>query len=186
MKSLLLCAALLLTACRRDMFNQPRYKTYAADTFFADGASARPLPPHVVPKGAANLDTEYFTGKTDDGKLLESFPAPVTAEMLERGRQRFEIYCSVCHGSTGEGNGMIVQRGFPAPPSLHIDRLRNAPPGYVFDVITNGHGVMYSYASRVNVPDRWAVAAYIRTLQLSRHATLDDVPPDERPKLKTP
>jgi mono/diheme cytochrome c family protein len=139
-----------------------------------------------VALGAANLDTAYFEGKTDDGKLLEAFPAPVTREMLERGRQRFEIYCSVCHGRTGEGNGMIVQRGFPAPPSYHIDRLRNAPPGHRYDVITNGYGVMYSYASRVDPADRWAIAAYIRALQLSHHATLNDVPQEERTKLQTP
>lgn len=180
------CLALALGACRRDMYNQPRYKTYAEDPFFKDGASARPLPPHTVAQGQANLDTEYFQGKTGDGKLLEAFPMPVTREMLERGKERFEIYCSVCHGRTGEGNGMIVQRGFPAPPSYHIDRLRNAPPGHFYDVITNGYGVMYSYASRVEPADRWAIAAYIRALQLSRHATLDDVPPEEKAKLQTP
>lgn len=183
---LLLSFVFALAACRRDMFNQPRYKTYAEDPFFHDGASARPLPPHTVSRGNADLDTGFYEGKTEDGKLLEAFPMPVTREMLERGRQRFEIYCSVCHGRTGEGNGMIVQRGFPAPPSYHIERLRNTPPGHLYDVITNGYGVMYSYASRVEPADRWAIAAYIRALQLSHSATLNDAPPEERATLQTP
>jgi cytochrome c553 len=182
---LLLVAVLAFAGCRRDMFNQPRYKTYSANPFFADGASARPLPPHTIARGAADLDTGYYEGKTDDGKLLEAFPMPVTRAVLDRGQQRFEIYCSVCHGRTGDGNGMIVQRGFPAPPSFHIDRLRNAPAGHIYDVITNGHGVMYSYADRVAPADRWAIASYIRALQLSHHATLEDVPPGERDKLQT-
>jgi len=180
-----LCLLLVLTACRRDMYNQPRYKTYAKDDFFQDGASARSLPPHTVARGHANLNTEYYEGKTDDGKLVEAFPSPVTREMLERGRERFDIYCSVCHGRTGEGNGMIVQRGFPAPPSYHIDRLRNAPVGHLYDVITNGYGVMYPYASRVEPADRWAIVAYIRALQLSRHAALTDAPAAEQSTLQT-
>lgn len=182
---ILLCLVALVAGCRRDMFNQPRYKTYAQDPFFADGASARPLPPHTIQHGRPELDTAFYTGKTDDGKLLEGFPMPVTQAMIERGRDRFDIYCSECHGRTGEGNGMIVQRGFPAPPSYHTDRLRNAPAGHFFDVITNGYGVMYSYASRVDPADRWAIAAYIRALQLSRHATIDDVPADEQARLQT-
>jgi mono/diheme cytochrome c family protein len=181
-------AALLLVfaGCRPDMYNQPRYKTYAADDFFSDGASARPLPLHTVARGHADLDTEYFEGKTDDGKLVEALPQAVTRAMLERGRQRFDIYCAVCHGRTGEGNGMIVQRGFPAPPSYHTERLRTAPLGHFYDVITNGYGVMYSYAARVEPPDRWAIAAYIRALQLAQNATLDDVPAAGRASLPTP
>ena len=166
------------------MSNQPRYKTFAEDDFFQNGSSARPLPPHTVARGHANLDTEYFEGKTEDGKLVEAFPMAITREILDRGRQRFDIYCAVCHGRTGEGNGMIVQRGFPMPPSYHITRLRDAPIGHFYDVITNGYGVMYSYAARVEPSDRWAITAYIRALQLSRHATLDDLPPNERAKLQ--
>jgi cytochrome c553 len=177
-------AIAFLMACRQDMFNQPRYKTFAADPFFPDGASARPIPPHTVARGHADLDTEYFQGLTKDGKLVETYPMPVTRAVLERGRDRFDIYCAVCHGRTGEGNGMIVQRGFPSPPSYQITRLRNAPAGYFYYVITNGYGVMYSYASRVEPADRWAIAAYIRALQLSRDGTLDDVPPDQRAKLR--
>jgi len=167
------------------MYNQPRYKTFAANDYFEDGASARPVPPHTVARGHADLDTEYYEGQAEDGKLVEAFPLPVTLAMLNRGRERFDIFCAVCHGRAGEGNGMIVQRGFPAPPSYQIDRLRNAPAGYLYHVITYGYGVMYPYAARVEPADRWAIVAYIRALQLSRHAALDDVPPDRRANLTT-
>jgi len=115
---------------------------------------------------------------------VADFPFPITREVLERGQQRFEIYCAVCHGRTGDGNGMIVQRGFPPPPSYHIDRLRQAPVGHFFDVMTHGYGVMYSYAARVEPRDRWAIAAYIRVLQLSHNAKLQDVPAPERARLE--
>jgi len=175
-----------VTGCRPDMFNQPRYKTYSENHFFHDGASARPLPIHTVARGHAELDTEYFTGLTDEGKLVETLPQPITKATLQRGRERFDIYCAVCHGRTGEGNGMIVQRGFPAPPSYHTQRLRAAPVGHFYDVITNGYGVMYSYAARVDPDDRWAIAAYIRALQLAQNGTLDDVPESERTTLQAP
>jgi mono/diheme cytochrome c family protein len=178
------CALLALCGCRQDMFNQPRYKTFAEDDFFPDGTSARPIPPHTVARGQADVDTEYYAGTTGDGKLVETLPQPVTGAILERGQERFEIYCAECHGRTGDGNGMIVQRGFPAPPSYHSDRLRNAPIGYFYYVITNGYGVMYPYASRVPPADRWAIAAYIRALQLSHDAKLSDVPADEQAKLQ--
>ena len=173
-------------ACRQDMYNQPKYKPLAASEFFADGTSARPLPPHTVARGHLDEDTVFFTGKNDDGTLAASFPMPVTHELLERGQERFNIFCSECHGYEGDGNGMIVQRGFPPPNSYHIDRLRQAPPGYFYHVITNGYGVMYPYASRVEPADRWAVAAYIRALQLARNGRLEDVPADERRRLKMP
>jgi len=188
LKTLRAISALLLLAaagCRPDMYNQPRYKTYAEDDFFRDGASARPLPPHTVARGHADLDTEYFEGKTEDGKLVEAFPEAVTRGLLDRGRERFDIYCAVCHGRTGEGNGMIVQRGFPTPPSYHTERLRTAPVGHFYDVITNGYGVMYSYAARVEPSDRWAIAAYIRALQLAQNSTLDDVSAADRATLQT-
>ena len=171
-------------ACRQDMYNQPKYKPLAASEFFADGTSARPLPPHTVARGHLNESVVFFTGKNDDGTLVAGFPVPVTRDLLKRGQERFNIYCSVCHGAEGDGNGMIVQRGFPPTNSYHIDRLRQAPPGYFYHVITNGYGVMYSYASRVEPADRWAIAAYIRALQLSRNGRLDDVPADERAKLE--
>ena len=186
----LLCASAVfsfwMSGCRPDMYNQPRYKTYAEDNFFRDGASARPLPPHTVARGHAELDTEYFQGKTADGKLVETLPEKVTPELLERGRQRYDIYCSVCHDRTGDGHGMIVQRGFPSPPSYHTDRLRTAPIGHFYDVIANGYGVMYPYAARVEPADRWAIAAYIRTLQLARNGRLDGVPGEARPTLQNP
>jgi mono/diheme cytochrome c family protein len=117
--------------------------------------------------------------------LSDVFPVPVTRETLQRGQERYNIYCAVCHGANGHGNGMIVQRGFPAPPSFHSDRLRQAPPGHFYYVMTRGYGVMYSYASRVVPEDRWAIAAYIRALQLSHGATTNDVPPAERGRLLT-
>jgi hypothetical protein len=178
------CATGSMAACRRDMYQQPKYKPFAANDFFPDGSSARPLPHHTVARGHADLDTEYSQGQTEDGKLVEAFPIPVTLELIKRGQERYNIHCAVCHGATGEGNGMIVQRGFPAPPSYHIDRLRSAPAGYVYHVITNGYGVMYSYASRVEPTDRWAIIAYIRALQLSRNGTLQDIPEGELSKLK--
>ena len=176
--------ALAASSCRQDMYNQPKYKPLAPSEFFEDGASARPLPPHTIARGHLDEDTAFFTGKLDDGTLAAAFPLPVTHDLLKRGQERYTIYCSVCHGAEGDGNGMIVQRGFPPPNSYHIDRLRNAPPGYIFSVITNGYGVMYSYASRVEPADRWAIVAYIRALQLSRHARIDDVPADQRMQLE--
>ena len=173
-----------LSACRQDMYNQPKYKPLHPSEFFADGNSARPLPPHTVPRGQLHEETELYQGKHDDGTLAEAFPMPVTHELLKRGQERYNIYCSVCHGYEGDGNGMIVQRGFPPPNSYHIDRLRQAPPGYFYNVITHGYGVMYSYASRVEPADRWAIAAYIRALQLTRTGRLEDVPADERAKLE--
>jgi cytochrome c553 len=173
----------MLTACRRDMFHQPRGNPLGESDFFADGAASRPIPPHTVARGHLNEDKAFYTGMIGTN-LVTEFPFPVTRQVLERGRERFDIYCSVCHGRTGEGNGMIPQRGFPVPPSYDIDRLREAPVGHFYDVMTRGYGVMYSYASRVEPADRWAIAAYIRVLQLSHHATLANVPPDERAKLE--
>ncbi|MEA3212568.1 MAG: hypothetical protein QOE70_5625 [Chthoniobacter sp.] len=174
---------LFLAGCRRDMADQAHHEPLEASTFFADGAASRPLPAHTIARGQLREDEHYFTGRVA-GQLVNTFPAPVTRAQLERGRERFEIYCAVCHGRTGEGNGMIVQRGFPAPPSLHIDRLRDAPAGYFFEVMTNGYGLMYPYAARVEPADRWAIAAYLRALQLSQRATLADADPAERMKLE--
>ncbi len=172
-----------LTACRPDMFNQPKSKPLGASDFFPDRAASRPLPPHTVARGHLDEDTVFFTGMIGTN-LVETLPMPVTLALLERGQARFDIYCAVCHGQTGQGNGMVVQRGFPPPPSYHIDRLRTAPIGHFYDVITHGYGIMFSYASRVEPADRWAIAAYIRALQLSRHATLEDVPVAERAALQ--
>ena len=172
------------TGCRQDMYNQPKYKPLARNEFFEDYASARPLPPHTIPRGHLDEDSVFFNGKNEDGTMAASLPMPVTHDLLKRGQERYNIYCSVCHGAEGDGNGMIVQRGFPPPNSYHIDRLRQSPPGYFYNVITHGYGIMYSYASRVEPADRWAIVAYIRALQLARNARIDDVPVDQRAKLE--
>jgi hypothetical protein len=174
--------ALLFAGCRMDMHQQPKYLPYEPTTFFDDGRSERPVVPGTVARGQLRLDELLYTGK-ENGVLSNKFPFPITREDLERGRQRYNIYCTPCHDYTGSGQGIVVQRGFPPPPSYHIDRLRQAPVGHFFDVMSNGYGSMYSYASRIEPEDRWRIAAYIRVLQLSQHATEQDVPPSERPQL---
>jgi mono/diheme cytochrome c family protein len=166
-----LLLGLMLVGCRKsDMAEQPRYETFkGAPNAFEDGASARPLVAGTVIWHEPRTDELLYQG-TIDGKVANVFPFKITHADLVRGRQQFNIYCSVCHGQTGEGNGMIVQRGLTPPPSYHLDRLRNAPVGHFFYVITNGFGAMYSYAERVKVEDRWRIAAYIRALQLSQNA----------------
>jgi mono/diheme cytochrome c family protein len=176
--------ALVLTgaACRQDMHDQPRYSAYEASTFFADGQSARPLVEGTVARGHLNEDTLLYTGKDGDDNAA-MFPFPVTEQVMARGQERFNIYCSPCHGRTGHGDGMIVRRGYRRPPSLADDRLRDAPVGHFFDVITNGFGAMPDYAAQIQPADRWAIVAYVRALQLSAHATLDEVPAADRGKL---
>jgi REP element-mobilizing transposase RayT/mono/diheme cytochrome c family protein len=182
---LLLAAAMCVFsfACRRDMYNQPKAKPLSESIFFKDGTNARQIPLHTVARGDAREDSGFFTGLTN-GTLLTQLPLKLTPELLTRGRERYDIYCSMCHGRSGNGTGMIVQRGFPPPPSYHIDRLRNAPIGHFYEVITNGYGVMYSYANRIEPADRWAIAAYMRALQLSHNAKLDDVPLAEQERLQ--
>ncbi len=173
---LLACSALPLAGCRSDMQEQPYQRPLVESDFFADKRSARPIIPTTVARGHLDGDTYFYTGKigTNNGDYL---PMPVTPELMARGQQRFNIYCSPCHGEVGDGNGMIVQRGYKHPPSYHIDRLRKAPIGYFFDVITHGYGAMPDYSEQVPAADRWAIAAYIRALQLSQNATEADVPP---------
>jgi hypothetical protein len=181
----LLAACLALAgagACRVDMHIQPKYNPLRPSQFFPDGRSERPVVPGTVAHGQLRTDELRYTGRIN-GVVADVFPFPITRQDLERGRERFNIYCSPCHDYTGSGRGMIVQRGFQPPPSYHIDRLRQAPVGHFFDVITNGFGNMYSYASRVAPDDRWRIAAYIRVLQLSQHATVADVPAGERQQL---
>jgi mono/diheme cytochrome c family protein len=170
--------ALLFAGCRMDMHEQPKYLPYEPTTFFDDGR----VVPGTVARGHLHLDELLYSGK-ENGVLANKFPFSITREDLERGRQRYNIYCTPCHDYSGRGQGIVVQRGFPPPPSYHIDRLRQAPVGYFFDVMTNGNGSMYSYASRIEPEDRWRIAAYIRVLQLSQHATEQDVPPSDRAKL---
>lgn len=176
-----LCGA----ACRQDMHDQPRYKPLAGSDFFADGRSARPAVAGAVARGQLRADAALYTGKSA-GAFVDAIPVAVDLKLVQRGRERYEIYCTPCHGRTGRGDGMVVQRGYRRPPSMHIERLRNEKPGYFFDVITNGFGVMPDYAAQVPVADRWALVAYLRALQLSQHATIDDVPASERAALGTP
>lgn len=181
--ALWMALGVLLAGCGVNMRDGAKLYPLEPSSFFADNKSSRELVPNTVARGQLRDDQAFFTGKLD-GKPVDTFPFPITEEVLRRGQDRYNIFCSVCHGASGYANGMIVQRGFSPPPSFHIDRLRAAPPGYFYDVITNGFGRMYSYASRINPRDRWAIIAYIRALQLSQNARIDDVPPDQRAKLQ--
>jgi mono/diheme cytochrome c family protein len=167
----LVAVALLLAGCGQNMYDQPKYKPLDASILFADGAASRPLPPGVIPQGRS-LDEAFLTGM-DGGVMLATNPLPLTEALLARGQERYNIYCAVCHNYNGDGLGMVVQRGFPQPSSFHVQRLRDAPDGYLYMAITNGFGRMYSYASRIEPDDRWAIVAYIRALQLSQHAPLE-------------
>jgi mono/diheme cytochrome c family protein len=181
---LALLALLAAAGCRQDMHDQPKYQPLEESHFFKDGRASRPRVPGTVARGRRDDDLLLVTGKAD-GKLSEVFPEPVTKATLQRGHQRFDVYCSPCHDRAGTGRGMIVMRGYKQPTSFHDERLRGMPPGYFFDVITNGFGVMPSYAAQVPVADRWAIAAYIRALQLSQHATIAEVPADQRAALES-
>jgi cytochrome c5 len=160
------------------MANQPKVKPLAASTFFSDGRSARPLVEGTTARGHLRLDDHLYTGKVD-GKLVNSLPFPVTAKLLERGHERFNITCAPCHDRAGTGDGMVVRRGYRKPPSFHLDRLRREVPlGHFFDVMTNGFAAMPDYSGQLTPEDRWAIVAYIRALQLSQDARAADVPPE--------
>jgi cytochrome c553 len=186
MLSALIGLATLTGACERqmaDMYRQPKLLPLESSPEWADGRASRPLPPHTIPySGGAFADAS--SGRLEIKPLpMMGSPFPLSTPLLARGRERFDIFCAPCHGLAGQGNGMIVRRGFANPPSYHTDRLRNAPDAHFFNVITNGYGAMYPYADRVSVDDRWAIVAYIRALQLSQHATLEEVPPAQRASL---
>jgi|HubBroStandDraft_5_1064220.scaffolds.fasta_scaffold190061_2 hypothetical protein len=168
-----------LTACRQDMHNQPRYKPLAATEFFGDGRSARPEIEGTVARGHLRIDQARYTGKVNDQEV-DYFPFPITRADLERGQERFNIFCSPCHSRIGDGNGMVVRRGFRQAASYHTQRLIDAPVGHFFFVMTNGFGAMPSYGSRIEPDDRWRIAAYVRVLQFSQNAPLDAVPADQR------
>ncbi len=191
-------AMVFLAGCHTDMWVQPKGQTLAESDFFADGANSRPLVQHSVPVGHLKTDQEFYTGFTGgklvNGELVDALVVdkiPYTAikafggdqdKMLKRGQERFDIYCSPCHSRLGDGNGMIAQRGFSQarpPGNYHTDRLRKMPIGHFYQVVTEGYGVMYSYASRVEPADRWAIASYIRTLQISQNADPADLSPEE-------
>lgn len=182
----LLCLLLIASGCdlRQRMYDQPKYEPHEATTFFADGLTARRAPEGTMARGQLRHDDHFWKGKVD-GEFATTLPSSVTLdrEFLERGRERFDIFCSPCHDRTGQGNGMVVRRGLKKPPSLHEQRLRDAAIGYYFDVQTNGFGAMFSYASRVPAPDRWAIAAYIRTLQLSQRVEYDQLPAEDQRQL---
>jgi cytochrome c len=167
------------------MQDQPKYKNLRGSSFFADHRAARPLPDGTVARGFLNADPRLATGKVG-GQPVAELPVPLTRALLERGRDRYGIYCTPCHGLTGDGLGMVVQRGYRRPNSFHIDRLRAAPVGYFFDVMTNGFGSMMDYSAQIPPQDRWAIAAYLRALQLSQGATVADVPAAERSALDAP
>jgi mono/diheme cytochrome c family protein len=178
-----LSLSVAVVGCRQDMHDAPRYKPLARSEFFGDDRSARPFVEGTVARGHLDEDELLYTGK-QGGALATQPPMPVDMALLQRGRDRFGIYCTPCHGLAGRGDGMVVRRGYRKPVSFHDDKVRAQPIGYYFDVMTNGFGAMPDYAAQVPVRDRWAIAAYIRVLQLSQHATLEDVPPPLRPQLK--
>jgi hypothetical protein len=166
---LAMAATLTLAGCRNDMHVQPKYLPLRHSDFFEDGRTSRTPPTGTIARGQLRDDTYLFTGMVN-GQPGNEMPFPATREVLERGRERFDIYCTPCHSRVGDGNGMIVQRGFRRPPSFHEPRLRQAPLGHFYDVMTNGFGAMPDYAAQVNTRDRWAIASYIRALQFSQSA----------------
>jgi mono/diheme cytochrome c family protein len=164
------------------MAEQPRYDPLEPSAFFADGQSARQLVPNTVARGQLREDVQLYTGRTADG-FADTFPFAITQQVLERGQERYNIFCAPCHDRVGSGDGMIVRRGYTRPPAFTTERLRIAPPGHFFTVITHGLGAMPGYAAQIPAHDRWAITAYVRALQLSQHATLAEVPAEERAQL---
>jgi mono/diheme cytochrome c family protein len=180
---ILVTAVLGLAGCRQDMHDAPRYDPLEASTVFPDGSSARPIVEGTVARGLLNDDELLMTGLVD-GQPAAVLPFAITRADLDRGEERFNIFCAPCHSRTGDGNGMVVQRGFRQPPSLHTDRLNQAMPGYLYGVITNGFGVMPEYRSQVPVEDRWRIAAYVKALQLTRQGTPADLSAADRARLE--
>jgi len=179
---LLSTAALVAAGCRQDMHDAPRYEAYEASASFADGRASRTAPAGTVARGWLRDDEALYTGKVA-GQVVDQFPFAIAHADLQRGQQRFNIYCTPCHGKLGDGQGMVVQRGLREAASYHQDRLRQEKAGYFYDVITNGFGAMQGYAEQIPVRDRWLIVAYVRALQLSQHASLNDVPADKRAEL---
>jgi mono/diheme cytochrome c family protein len=179
---LVVVSLVLLAGCQGRMKDQPRVEPYEASAFFSDGQGSRPLVANTVPREGFTEDMTFLTGM-DNGSPATAIPMPVTLDVIQRGQERYNIFCAPCHGLDGDGDGIIVQRGFPSPPSYHIDRLRNASPGHFFDVMTNGFGVMFDYATQVTPADRWAIVSYIQALQLSHNAAANDLPAQDRDAL---
>jgi len=183
---LLGAAGLFLTGCelRQAMYDQPKLRPLQASEFFKNGMASQPLVDGTVPRGFLNDDAHLHDGVVN-GKVVDTFPFPITTEIVNRGQQRYNIFCAPCHDRAGTGNGMIVQRGFKQPPSYHIPRLQESSPGYFYSVIKNGFGVMSGYAPQIPVNDRWAIVAYVKALQLSQNAKIADVPESMRDQLET-
>jgi mono/diheme cytochrome c family protein len=181
--ALLIVAWLALLGCHTDMYDQPRYEPLEKSDFFSDGRSSRPLVAGTVQYKAPPADDVLHTGKSN-GQLAAELPMPLTEALVKHGQERYDIYCSLCHGRTGAGDGMIVQRGYRQPPTFNSDRLRGVPIGHFFDVMTSGFGAMPSYSLQVPAEDRWAIAAYIRALQLSQYASAEETPGDLRQQLE--
>lgn len=181
-------AGFALAGCHTDMWQQPKLAPLDESAFHSDGQSSRPLPAHAVARGHLRNDDAFFTGR-ENGKLVEVIPMKVDKDLLDRGHERFKIYCVPCHGQLGDGQGMIAKRGFTLRRPVgnyHTDRLRKMPVGHFYDVITNGYGTMYSYASRIEPQDRWAIVAYVRALQFSQYAANDQVSPTDLNNAKNP
>ena len=170
-----LAALVLVAGCRQDMHNQPKYRPLRPSTLFADGSSARQPVEGTVARGTLHTDEALFTGKVNGSPVTE-MPFAITAEDLDRGQERFNIFCAPCHDQTGSGTGMVVQRGYRQPPSFHIERLKTVEPGYIFDVITNGFGVMPDYRTQIDPRDRWRIIAYVKALQLSQPTVAEPAP----------
>jgi cytochrome c5 len=183
-KFALLICLLLATGCRQDMHNQPKYRPLRATDFFADGSSARPHVEGTIARGTLQEDEGFFTGKVGT-TLVTEMPFPVDESVLNRGEQRYNIFCTPCHDATGGGKGMVVQRGYRQPTSFHTDRLRQVAPGHFFDVMTNGLGAMPDYRAQISPRDRWAIVAYIKALQLSQHTPASEIPGGDPTKLAT-
>lgn len=193
---LFIICTILAAGCGRDMADQPHKEPLEGSTFFADGKASRDLVPGTVARGYLKTDTAFYDGR-QNGQFVSDFPlSPVAKKLglegndqqlmkkiLERGQERYNIFCAPCHDRSGSGFGMVVQRGFPAPPSFHINRLRQVPIGHFYDVTTNGFGRMPDYASQIPTPDRWAIVAYVQALQLSQHAKMDDLPEQDQKAL---
>lgn len=178
-----LALPLLVAGCRLDMHDQPKMRGMRKSDFFEDGMSVRPIPSGTMARGHFLDDPLLERGVGADGKFVDQFPIPVTREVLARGRQRFDVFCSPCHDRTGSGRGMVVQRGFKQPPSFHQDRLRTQPAGYLYDVASNGFNTMSGYAGQVPVEDRWAIVAWVRVLQYAAHAPAGELAPADLARL---
>ena len=179
---------LALVGCNTDMWVQPKHHPLDESEMFADGQASRPLLQGTIARGHLREDGAFYTG-IQSGKWVDAIPVPVTMDLLKRGQDRYNIYCTPCHGQLGDGKGMIAQRGFQLKRPVgnyHTKRLREMPVGHYYDVITNGYGAMYSYASRIEPQDRWAVVAYIKALQLSQQGTVNDLNDSQKAELDKP